>query len=147
MEIQKTLSLNSKSSTDTAMRKLQSLMRDNVQTNYGQRIKLGQELEKAGGKEFMPGLAGQALANLTPRGLQTATALPTGYLAYGAAGIPGAAMSLATSSPRAMGEAAYGAGAAARKLQELQKRFPLITNPQLYNYLYQSGQLQGLLGE
>lgn len=147
MEIQKTLSLNSKSSTDTAMRKLQSLMRDNVQTNYGQRIKLGQELEKAGGKEFMPGLAGQALANLTPRGLQTATALPTGYLAYGAAGVPGAAMSLATSSPRAMGEAAYGAGAAARRLQELQKRFPLITNPQLYNYLYQSGQLQGLLGE
>jgi hypothetical protein len=147
MEIQKTLSLNSKSSTDTAMRKLQSLMRDNVQTNYGQRIKLGQELEKVGGKEFMPGLAGQALANITPRGLQTATAVPTGYLAYGAAGIPGAAMSLATSSPRVMGEAAYGAGAAARRLQELQKRFPLITNPQLYNYLYQSGQLQGLLGE
>jgi hypothetical protein len=144
-EIQRTLSLNSKSSTDTAMRKLQSLMRDNVQTNYGQRTKLAQELERVGGREFMPGLAGQALANITPRGLQTATALPTGYFAYGAAGLPGAALSLASSSPRAMGETAYAAGMAARKLEEMQRRFPLAVNPQLYNLLYQSGQIQGLL--
>lgn len=36
-EIEKTLSLNPKASIDTALRKLQSVMRDNVNTNYGKR--------------------------------------------------------------------------------------------------------------
>jgi hypothetical protein len=46
-----------------------------------------------------------------------------------------------------MGEAAYGAGMTARAADELRRRLPAVVNPQLYNYLYQSGQLQGLLGE
>jgi hypothetical protein len=73
-------------------------MRDNVQTNYGQRTKLGKELEAAGGQEFMPGLAGQALSNIMPRGLQGAASLPTGYLAYGVGGLPAAAITAATNA-------------------------------------------------
>lgn len=144
-EIEKSLSLGNKASADTAMRKLQSLMRDNVQTNYGQRTKLAKELEKAGGRELMPSLAGQALSEIAPRGLQRATALPTGGLAYFIGGVPAAGVSLATSSPRLMGEAAYGAGLAGRTVNELQRRLPFAVNPQLYNLLYQSGQVQGLL--
>lgn len=146
-EIEKALSLNDKASADTAMRKLQSLMRDNVQTNYGQRIQLAKELERAGGKELMPSLAGQALSELAPRGVQRATALPTGGLAYLMGGVPAAGVSLAASSPRLMGEVAYGTGLAARGIGEAQRRLPFAVNPQLYNLLYQSGQLQGLLGE
>lgn len=144
-EIEKSLSLGNKASADTAMRKLQSLMRDNVQTNYGQRTKLAKELEKVGGRELMPSLAGQALSEVTPRGLQRATALPTGGLAYLIGGIPTAGISLATSSPRLMGEAAYGAGLAGRTVNEIQRKLPFAVNPQLYNLLYQSGQVQGLL--
>lgn len=146
-EVEKALSLGNKASADTAMRKLQSLMRDNVQTNYGQRVKLARELEKAGGRELMPSLAGQALSDIAPRGLQRATALPAGGLAYLIGGIPAAGVSLATSSPRIMGEAAYGAGLGARAIGQAQNALPAIINPQLYNYLYQSGQMQGLLGE
>jgi len=146
-EVERALSLGNKASADTAMRKLQSLMRDNVQTNYGQRVKLAKELEKVGGRELMPSLAGQALSELTPRGLQRATAIPAGGLAYLLGGPAAAGVSLAASSPRLMGELAYGTGLAARGADELTRRLPFAVNPQLYNYLYQSGQLQGLLGE
>lgn len=146
-EVERALSLGNKASADTAMRKLQSLMRDNVQTNYGQRVRLARELEKVGGRELMPSLAGQALSDIAPRGLQRATAIPAGGLAYLIGGVPAAGVSLATSSPRLMGEAAYGAGLAARGAGELERRLPFSVNPQLYNLLYQSGQLQGLLGE
>jgi hypothetical protein len=144
-EIEKALSLGNKSSADTAMRKLQSLMRDNVQTNYGQRVDLARKLEQAGGRDIMPSLAGQALSQITPRGLQRATAVPTslaaGYMFDPTLG----AASLATSSPRLMGEAAYGAGAARRGMGAAAQAAPFIVNPALYNMLYQSGQLKGLL--
>lgn len=143
-EIERALSLGKGASVDTAMRKLQSLMRNNVQTNYGTRTKLAQELEKVGGKEFMPGLAGQALSSTTPRGLQTAATIPTGLLAYGVGGLPSAGLSLLTASPRVMGEAAYGAGATARKMGGVTQAAPFIINPQLFNALFQAGQIQGL---
>jgi hypothetical protein len=151
-EIQKTLSLNNKASTDTAMRKLQSLVRDNVQTNYGQRTKLAKDLEMLGGQEFMPGIAGQALSSPYPRGLQSVAAVPTSYLAYGAGGggVTGAisaAANAALSSPRLMGETAFGAGAVSRGAKEFGRLVPPVTDPRLFNLLYQSGQAQGLLGE
>lgn len=145
-EISKTLSLGNKASTDTAMRKLQSLMRDNVQTNYGQRIKLAKELEKVGG-EFMPGLAGQSLSSLTPRGLQQITGGGLGALFALTGNIPQALAVGAMSSPRIMGELTYGTGRFARGLDVAAQQAPFAVNPQLYNLLYQSGQLQGLLGE
>lgn len=143
-EIEKALSLGKGASVDTAIRKLQSLMRNNVQTNYGQRVKLAKQLEEAGGGQMMPALAGQALSELTPRGLQRATALPSGGLAYLVGGPTAAATSLLASSPRLMGETAYRTGQIARGIGATE---PFIVNPQLYNLLYQSGQVQGLLGE
>ena len=146
-EIQKTLNLDRNASVDTQLRKLTSLMRDNVQTNFGQRVKLGKQLEEAGGEIFMPGIAGQALSSITPRAIQGALTLPTSLAGYSVGGFPAVAASLLTSSPRAMGETAFATGLAARGADQLSRRIPFATNQVPYNLLYQGGQMQGLLGE
>jgi len=139
-EIEKTLSQGKNASVDTQMRKLQSVMRNNVNTNYGQRISLVKQLEEAGGRQMMPALAGQALSNYAPRGLQGASSVPTALLAGSLFGTPLAGVSLATSSPRLMGEAAYGAGRVAKGLLDVQNRMPDIDYPTMFNLLYQAEQ-------
>jgi hypothetical protein len=141
-EVERALSLGNKASADTAMRKLQSLMRDNVQTNYGQRVRLAKQLEQQGGQMMMPGIAGQALQSVVPRGMSQVTGGGlTGYL--GLTGqLPQAAASAALSSPRIMGEAAYGLGTLARPVSAAGQRAPFILTPELYNLLIQSGQVQ-----
>ena len=137
-EIEKSLSMGKKASADTQLRKLQSIMRDNVSTNYGQRAKLVQELEQAGGVPMRPALAGQALSSIAPRGITRATSIPEALMAGGMFGIPGAVTSLVTSSPRAMGEAAYGAGRAARGLLDIGQRTPNIDYATYLNLLAQT---------
>lgn len=107
-EVQRAFSLRDKTSADTAMRKLQSLMRNNVNTNYGNRLDLAKELERAGGKELMPALAGQAMSSLTPRGMMGPAGVGLG--GYAALTNPAALPMLAFGSPRLVGGAAYGAG-------------------------------------
>jgi hypothetical protein len=141
-EAEKALSLNSKASADTALRKLLSLVRDNVQTNYGARTRTAQQLEEAGGRMMMPGIAGQALQSFVPRGIQGASMLPTGGISYMAGGPAMLIPSVAASSPRLMGEAAYGAGLASRALGTVQRQAPFMLTPELYNLLTQSGELQ-----
>lgn len=144
-EIERALSLGKTASADTAMRKLQSLMRNNVSTNYGNRLKLAQELESKGGGEIMPSLAGQALSGLEPRGLQR-----LGAAGVGAAGLmtanPMAIPLLTASSPRLMGEAAYyagkTAGAGGNTIKAVNKLAELINvNPTIAaNLAYQAQQ-------
>jgi len=117
-EIERSLSLGQKASADTAMRKLQSLMRNNVNTNYGYRDQLAQQLEQAGGNEFMPALAGQALNDYMPRGIQRAVN-PASAIGIGALGnIPAAVGMGLVSSPRLVGEAMYKAGQGARLVNQ-----------------------------
>ena len=120
-EIERALSLGKKSSDDTAMRKLQSLMRNNVQTNYGNRLNLANALESQGGVDIMPSLAGQALNSWTPRSL-------VGQGGAGAAMLmsmhnPLTLTALPFQSPRLVGSLAYGAGrisgAAGNKLSQV----------------------------
>lgn len=139
-EIERSLSLGNKATVDTQMRKLQSIMRNNVNTNWGQRMSLAQQLESAGGKQMMPALAGQALSAFTPRGLQGASSVPTALLAGSAFGSPMIPVSLATSSPRLMGEAAYGAGRVAKGLLDVQNKLPALDYPTMFNLLYQANQ-------
>ena len=127
-EIERALSLGNKASVDTAMRKLQSLMRNNVNTNYGQRLELAKQLEAMGGNEMMPALAGQAMNEFTPRGLQRATAGPEAFLAYSAGGPLLAAADLAASSPRLVGEAAYKYGQMANALNKAKQPVTSIFN-------------------
>ncbi len=111
-EIERALSLGNKAAADTSMRKLQSLMRNNVNTNYGNRTGLAKQLEQSGA-EILPAVAGQAMSSVTPRGLQ-------GLSAGGIAGLgiananPLALAALPMTSPRLVGELAYGLGAANR---------------------------------
>jgi hypothetical protein len=112
-EISKTFSLKEGTATDTTLRKLQSVMRNNVQTNYGERLKLAEVLAQHE-PNLPPALAGQALNSITPRGLVARG----GAMAGGGAALhlldPTLLATLPLTSPRLMGEAAYGVGALKR---------------------------------
>lgn len=107
-EIERALSLGDRASKDTAMRKLQSLMRNNVQTNYGNRLSLANTLESQGGVELLPALSGQALNSWTPRSLSGQ--IGSGATALTALSNPLALGALPFQSPRLVGSLAYGAG-------------------------------------
>lgn len=140
-EIERSLSLGQKSSADTALRKLQSLMRKNVNTNFGQRVELGKQLSAAG-TDISPALAGQALSEFTPMGIQRATTIPAALGAFSAGGAPLATASLLASSPRLMGEAAYGAGLLGRAGGAAAKVIPQAFDPKMYNLMYQAGRIK-----
>jgi hypothetical protein len=111
-EIERTLSLGQKASDDTALRKLQSLTRNNVITNYGQRTALAEQLAAQGGTELMPALAGQAMTSKLPRNLAAqGGAIGAGLAAFSN---PYVVAAMPFMSPRLVGEAAYGTGALAR---------------------------------
>ncbi len=142
-EIERALSLGHQPSVDTALRKLQSLMRDNTSTNYGNRQKLASELEQAGGQEFMPALAGQTLKQVEPRGIARATTIPTaGGAAYydPIAGVT----ALGMSSPRLTGTAANLGGRIMNKAKDARNTVPMTNEgiQGLLNFLYQSQQFQ-----
>lgn len=122
-DIQGTLSLNKNANVDTSIRKLQSIMRNNANTNYGRRVDLAKELEATGvpgADTLFPQIAGQMLNSAMPRGIQGGV-LPgvagVGALTSGlsnpitALAIGGGALA---SSPRIVGEAAFKAGQLAR---------------------------------
>jgi hypothetical protein len=114
-EFEKSLSLNDKATADTTLRKLQSILRNNANTNYGAREALGQELVQAGATNLMPGLAGQMMSSPTPRAL-SGQMTGVGAIVNAAQSFPGSfldpvALALMTStSPRVVGEAVYAAG-------------------------------------
>jgi len=109
-KIMKELSLGNKTAAGTALRKLQSVMRNNVNTNYGNRLNILKDLDP----DLLPQLAGQALSSKTPRGLQAATAGT--IVAVSPFTNFGALAALPFTSPRLMGEAALKAGQAQRIL-------------------------------
>lgn len=122
-DIEKTLSLNPKASVDTSLRKLQSVLRNNVNTSYGRRAELADYLVNAGAPHLMERLAGQSLNTWTARGLgklgmQLGAELGllgagTAAVGAGAAGAA-AAGALPFMSPRLMGEVAHAGGRGAR---------------------------------
>jgi hypothetical protein len=122
-EMETTLSTKPGASIDTALRKLQSVLRNNVSTNCGRRgAALADYLVANGAPNLMNRLAGQALSSWEPRGLNRIIAAGAieGPLALGA-GIPvalKAAPALTTMSPRIMGEAVHGAARAARPISD-----------------------------
>ena len=110
-EVERALSLGNKAAADTSMRKLQSLMRNNVNTNFGNRLDLARTLEGSGA-EILPAVAGQSMSSWTPRGLSGLAATGTGAAALMTN--PAALAGLPAMSPRLVGEVAYGLGAANR---------------------------------
>lgn len=119
-EIETTLSLKPNASIDTSLRKLQSTLRDNVNTSFGRRGELANFLVNAGAPHLMERLAGQALHSWAPRGLARIAAmesLPAAALGL-THGVPAAAaaaaLTLPMTSPRLMGELVHGVARAAR---------------------------------
>ena len=118
-EIRKSLSMGDNVSADTSTRKLLSVMRNNANTNFGMRLDNLKKLEEIGGVSVRPTVAGTALSQATPRGIQRAL-FPYAGVAGVAGGIslgfsPAYAAFLAASSPRLVGETAYMAGKALPK--------------------------------
>jgi hypothetical protein len=109
-EIERSLSLGNKAAADTSMRKLQSLMRNNVNTNFGNRLDSAKMLESYGA-DVLPAVAGQSMSSWTPRGLQGVVA---GGAGVGALVNPATLAAVPFTSPRLIGEAAYKLGAANR---------------------------------
>ena len=129
-ELKQVLSLKEGGNPDTALRKLLSVMRDNVQTNYGKRATLAEEL---GGASLLNKIAGQELSSLMPRGL-TGRFLGGGAVGYGAVSgglggllTPGAIPALAAASPRIIGETAQLTGQARRATQRAAQVLPSAT--------------------
>ncbi len=111
-EIKKALSLGEKASADTALKKLQSILRDDVSSSFGHRKQLAEQLIQGGAEDLMPALAGQALSSYKPRGLagQLETIGGLGYVLTHPAALGTALMAAPFASPRVMGEAAYAVG-------------------------------------
>lgn len=106
-ELESAFSLRDKNSIDTALRKLQSVMRNNVNTNYGYRTTLANSLNDLVGGRLIPQIAGRALSAPIARGMGN---LVTGGTALAGLAHPAAWAALPFESPRAMGEAAYYLG-------------------------------------
>jgi hypothetical protein len=123
-ELEQALGLGDKTAVDTAVRKLQSLMRNNANTSYAYRKQLADTLKKDAGVDLMPALAGQALNSFAPRGIQqlvpsfTAGSGVMGALTLGPAGLVPLA-TLPLQSPRLVGEGVYAAGRASRPVIDL----------------------------
>ena len=124
-ELQKTLSLDKgKANIDTPLRKLTSIMRNNVNTNYGQRTKLAESLgETKAGSNLIDKIAGTTLDKWTPRGLQLAGgALPLYAAHLSGSGLP--LLGLPFQSPKLMGYGAYGTGRAADTMSNIANMIP-----------------------
>lgn len=119
-----------KAAVEPALRRLQSVMRNNVATSYGSRLQMAKKLEaQPGGKDIMPAIAGQELSSWTPRGLGAIPAAGVGLTSFLPAIEAGALSSvnpaalayLGLVSPKVMGGVTYGAGAAGRGVTEVGK--------------------------
>lgn len=121
-EIETTLSLKPNANIDTALRKLQSTLRDNVNTSFGRRGELANFLVNSGAPHLMERLAGQALHSWVPRGLarlatmETVPAIAAGLAGGAPAAAAAAAAVLPTMSPRLVGEVVHGTARAARTM-------------------------------
>lgn len=111
-ETERALSLGDKASKDTAIRKLQSLMRNNAQTNYGNRLDIAKNLEQKGGASILPAIAGQSMTAMLPRGITGAIqkAGAVGGAVISPSSIPLMLAAAPFTSPRLVGESLYGLG-------------------------------------
>jgi hypothetical protein len=116
-DLKRTLSLGEGATNDTALRKLQSTMRNNAATSWQHRTNLIDELATRGGQPDLPAaLAGQSSNAPMPRGLGQITTLGAASTGVNALfdgdlkkGLASAAL-LAASSPRVIGEASHALG-------------------------------------
>ena len=115
-EIEGALSLGKKARTETALRKLQAIIRNDVSSAYGHRGNLANTLEEAGAAGLREQLSGHALSSPVPRGMATVTT----PLAIAGSSVmsPGALAAVPLASPRIVGEVVHAGGRAARTVAD-----------------------------
>lgn len=122
-EVESAFSLKDTKSIDTSLRKLQSVMRDNVNASQGYKGQVLEGLDKRG--RLAPALAGQALSNWAPRGLAR---VPAELAALH----PNFWAALPFASPRAAGNLAYQVGRIQPKVAKyVNPRNALLAGPAL----------------
>jgi hypothetical protein len=114
-DLGRTLSLSkqSKSTIDATLRKLTSVTRNNVNTNFGSRLKSVQSLDEFGEVgALIPQIMGNTFKGIAPRslGFTGAGIGAAGGVATGIASIPMASAFLLSQSPRVVGEILYKLG-------------------------------------
>jgi hypothetical protein len=125
-EIERSLAIGDRPSADTALRRLQGVIRNNANTNYGSRVANVELLDQYGSGDIMEKLAGQSLNTWAPRGLGKLVA--SGVIGGSAATLnPGLLALLPFESPRIMGETAVKAGQAYRGISK-NKMLKLLKN-------------------
>lgn len=115
------LSLGKNTNAGTTLRKLQSSMRNNVNTSYGNRLEMLKKLDP----DLITEIGGQALSNIAPRGLQGLSAGTIGAVAPFTN--PAALLALPLQSPRLVGETAFKIGQLSKTLQPLKGSTALQT--------------------
>jgi hypothetical protein len=117
-ELTRSLVGGEKTTIDTSLRKLQSVLRNNAFANYSQRAKLAAEVEKKV-PNLISQLAGQSANSFAPRGLPAKMLLGGGGLVsilvngiMNPASLVGIGAALTASSPRIVAEGAHLAGRA-----------------------------------
>jgi hypothetical protein len=119
-KLMKELSMGNKASASATLKKLQSAMRDEVNTNFGSRLDAIKTLESVDDVLLLPQLAGQSLRSIFPRGIGRALAGGGGALTIGGLIDPITLVtSLTASSPRIVGEAVNKAGMISRPFSAL----------------------------
>lgn len=129
-ELEKVFNAGDKAAVESTLRKLQSVMRNNVNTSWGRRADLARILQDAGATNLMEALAGQALSSPTPRGLQGLVASGAGIgsvatLAFNPMAWPALLAAAISTSPRLAGEAALLGGRAAGATARTVGKIPL----------------------
>lgn len=140
-EIRQALSGGDRRTMETALRKLNSSLRNNVNTNFGYREKLLDDTTNTvSGKNLKAMVAGQSMNSILPRGMQRAVG--GGGLMAALSGIvsPSVFAALATSSPRLVGETVHAAGRAARPLPAIGRAAKKASYP-----TYQAGRISNAI--
>lgn len=137
-EVERAFSLGERAMADTGMRKLQSVMRNNVNTNYGNRQALADALAERA-PDLKASIAGQAMNSGAPRGI--AKLGPWATVGAAATVNPLALGTLLLESPRLVGEGLYAAGRAGGAAADAARKLNLSpeTLQMLEQLLYQGG--------
>lgn len=135
-EIERTLSVGKRSTTDTALRKLMTVMKD----NYEFRQTLVEKMDALVPAELKAQIAGQSFSGYTPLAFMGKT-LETGAIlgfAYRAMQMGAFMGSLALASPRVVGELAHFLGRELKYYQKVKEYFPTAQQRAMG---YQAGRL------
>ena len=131
--IEKALSLGEKAAVETGLRKLQSIVRNDVSSAYGQRGRYADRLKEHGADRIEDMIGASALNSWTPRGVQPVLAggaVGTGLLT--GASLPAVAAALPAMSPKAVGKAAFRLGQGTKKMTPLTDFFARYGDPTIY---------------